>query len=50
MLQLSLAIKENEFNSFLKSVIRDYLAEDTPAVEILTAKEEIKKNAGEKSA
>lgn len=41
---------DKQFNSFLKSVIRDYLADDTPAVEILTAKEEIKKNAEEKSA
>ena len=41
---------DKQFNSFLISVIRYYLADDTPAVEILTAKEEIKKNAEEKSA
>ena len=41
---------DKQFNSFLKSVIRDYLADDTPAVEIMAAKEEIKKNAEEKSA
>ena len=41
---------DKQFNSFLKSVIRDYLADDTPAVEILSAKEEIKKNAEARSA
>ena len=41
---------EKQFNSFLKSVIRDYLADDIPAVEMMAAKEEIKKNAEEKSA
>ena len=41
---------DKQFNSFLKSVIRDYLADDTPAAEILSAKEEIKKNAETRSA
>ena len=41
---------DKQFNSLLKSVIRDYLADDTAAVESMAAKEEIKKNAEEKSA
>ena len=44
---------DKQFNSFLKSVIRDYLAVLLQAVIpclIVTAKEEIKKNAEEKSA
>ena len=41
---------DKQFNSGRKYKIGNYLADDTPAVEILSAKEEIKKNAEARSA